>query len=131
VTILVDTSALYALLDEDDANHRRAAARWPGVLDSPAVLTHAYVVIETSSLVLRRLGARAARQLHDGLLPAVRVRMVDESLHDRAIARWLSTERRSVSLVDVTSFELMDDLGIERAFAFDIAFECAGYNVVR
>ena len=32
MTVLIDTSALYALLDEDDANHVLAVRRWSRLL---------------------------------------------------------------------------------------------------
>lgn len=126
--IFVDTSALYALLDEDDDNHVAAAALWQGSLLGAEPVTHAYVLVETSALVQRRLGHAAVRQLHRGLLPAVHQLPVDWPTHQRAVARWLAASRRGLSLVDVTSFVVMEDLGIDRAFAFDGDFARAGFG---
>lgn len=130
MTVLVDTSALLAVLDEDDDAHDPAAAAWPDLLDTEPLLTHAYVVVETSALVQRRMGMAAVEQLHGQLLPAVDVRPVERGQHDRAIARWREAARRSPSLVDVTSFVVMEDAGLTRAFAFDADFAAAGFEVV-
>lgn len=130
MTVLVDTSALFAVLDEDDPCHLRAASIWPELLDDVALLTHAYVVVETSALVQRRLGMDAVEQLHGHLLPAIDVRPMTLGQHDRAVARWRAAARRGLSLVDVTSFVVMEDAGIDRVFAFDDDFTHAGFEVI-
>lgn len=128
MTVFVDTSALYALLDEDDGNHERAVSAWVDLLDRDRPVTHAYVVVETSALVQRRLGMQAAAQLHRALLPATRVFPVGAEIHARAVERWLTAGRRALSLVDVTSFVVMESLGITRAFAYDQDFRAAGFD---
>ena len=82
MSVLVDTSALYALLDEDDVNHGSAVRGWTHLLATELPTTHNYVVVETSALVQRRLGMAAVERLHRGLLPVVRVTMVDTSTHE-------------------------------------------------
>ena len=129
MTVLVDTSALYALLDEDDANHVLAVRRWKRLLAAELPTAHAYVVVETSALVQRRLGMVAVERLHRGLLPVVRVTMVDASTHLRAVERWLTQGLRRLSLVDVTSFVVMRDQGLDRVFAFDEDFAREGFTV--
>jgi predicted nucleic acid-binding protein len=52
---------------------------------------------------------------------------VDESLHQRAVAAWSAARRRGLSLVDCAGFELMRDLGVGTALAFDRHFEEQGY----
>lgn len=131
MSVLVDTSHFYALLDEDDVNHRVAAQAWPRALDNERLVTHAYVVIETSALLQRSLGIAAAAHLHRALLPAVTEVAVDGRLHARAVERWLAAETRALSLVDVTSFVLMEDLGSVSALAFDRDFEAAGFSLWR
>jgi len=131
VTIFVDTSALYALLDEDDRNHRKAADLWAATVPTAYLATHAYVVIETSALVQRRLGMGAVGQLHDGLLAAVETAPIDLTTHHVAVTRWLGSGVRHLSLVDVTSFVFMSQAGIDRALAFDDDFIDAGFELVR
>jgi predicted nucleic acid-binding protein len=126
----VDTSALYALLDEDDQNHLAAAA-WLTTADPAEVLvTHSYVVVEAAALVQRRLGAAAVRTLFDAFIPAMSIMYVDEVLHSRAVAAFLAGLRRHVSFVDWVSFQLMRDAGLDRAFAFDSDFAREGFVAV-
>lgn len=126
----VDTSALYALLDEDDHNHRSAAA-WFATADAvDALVSHSYVVVETAALVQRRLGAAAVRTLFDAFIPAMSIVYVDDVLHGRAVAAYLAGLRRHVSFVDWVSFQLMRDAGLDRAFAFDSDFARERFAVV-
>ena len=129
MTVFVDTSALYALVDEDDVNHETSAAVWDTLLDAERLLTHTYVVVEISALLQHRLGMGAAEQLHAALLPVVQVRAVDRGTHDRAVTRWRQQARRELSLVDVTSFVVMEDLAIRSAFAFDDDFTAEGFHL--
>lgn len=72
--VFVDTSALYALLDRDDAHHPEAARTFQDLLAQRVrLLTHAYVVVESLALVQRRLGMEAAKALALDLLGVVRV----------------------------------------------------------
>lgn len=129
MSVFVDTSALYAVLDRDDANHEAAATAYESLLDRTTLLTHSYVVVETSALVQRRLGMEAVRVLSDDVLPALEVAFVDESLHRAAVGAMLAAGNRDVSLVDWTSFELMRRLGVGEAFAFDEDFAQQGFEL--
>lgn len=130
MAVLVDTSALYAVLDRDDACHRAAAEAFGALLVDSQLVTHSYVVVETTALVQRRLGVDAVRALTDDLLPAFEIVFVDESLHAAAVAALLAAGSREVSLVDWTSFELMRRRGMVEAFAFDDDFARQGFTLV-
>lgn len=133
--VFVDTSALYAVLDGDDARHAQAATHWSELLDGTvdgrrAVITHSAVVVETTALVQRRLGMPAVRALHDDVLPVLTVHWIEAELHARAVSALLAAARRDVSLVDWMSFELMRERGIEEAFAYDDDFEAQGFTLI-
>lgn len=130
MTVFVDTSALYALLDEDDQNHRLAAALWAELVPGEDLLTHAYVVVETSALVQRRLGMAAVDQLHDGLLAPVRVLTIDDRTHRLAVTQWRSGGLRGISLVDAISFVVMAESEVDLALAFDEDFTRSGFRLV-
>jgi predicted nucleic acid-binding protein len=126
VTVLVDTSALYALLARDDQNHEAAATAFAGLRQRGPLVTHNYVVVETVALVQHRFGLSAVRTLLD-LLGPIEVIWVDEETHRAALAALLAAPRRRLSLVDRVSFEVMHERGITQAFAFDPDFAQEGF----
>jgi uncharacterized protein len=129
--ILVDTAALYALVDAADPNHRRATAAMQDLrVAGEPLLTHEYVVVETTALLQRRLGLESVRRLVDDLLPLVEIAWVDEPLHAEARAALLAAGRRTVSLVDWVSFLVMRRHGVRRAFTFDQDFAVEGFEVL-
>ena len=129
MSVFVDTSAVYALLDADDANHVRARQAFEGLRDVE-LRTHAYVVVESLALVSRRLGMVAADDLIDRLLPVIEVVPVDAPLHSLALTAFREAGSPGISFVDRTSFAYMRLRGIETAFTFDADFARAGFQVV-
>jgi len=128
VSVIVDTSALFALLDRRDAHHEAAVAFWTDP-DDEDLVTHAYVVIESVALVRSRLGPAAVGALMDSLLPALRVEMVDRPLHEASLADF----RRiggGTSLVDRVTIAFAARHAIGRAFAFDADLAAAGLLAV-
>lgn len=130
MTVFVDTSALFAVLDRNDGEHSRAGATFRSLLAVDRLVTHSYIVVETEALARARLGIAASRVLVEGVLPAIETIWVDESLHRAAVAALLSAARRRLSLVDCVSFEVMRRERIDRAFTFDRDFETVGLLVV-
>jgi predicted nucleic acid-binding protein len=128
VTAFVDTSAWLAILDADDQHHEEARDCWLGALErDEQLLTSSYVVVETMAVVQRRLGIEAVRVVALDLMPAVSVEWVGPEDHEAAVAALLTAGRRTLSLVDCVSFELMRRLGISTAFTFDKHFSEQGF----
>ena len=130
MSVFVDTSALFTLVDADSPDHQAATEEWSRLQDDGSRLrTHNYVVLETASLLQRRLGMDAAARFHRHLLPVLSVRFVDGNLHTLATTSLLAADRRKVSLVDWTSFEMMRDEHLTDAFAFDRHFAEQGFTL--
>lgn len=130
MTAFADTSALYALVDADDTYHDRAHDLWHTLAVDDVVVTTQLVVVETTALVQRRLGHEAAAELHRAVLAGTDVLALDEGQFGRAVERWAAHGRRRLSLVDVTSFVVMEDRGIDVAFAIDDDFRTAGFDTL-
>ncbi|MFH0751032.1 MAG: PIN domain-containing protein [Chloroflexota bacterium] len=124
MSVVVDTSALFALLDRCDAHHASAVAFWTDP-DDEDLVTHAYVVVESVALVRTRLGAAAVVALVDDLLPAIRVEMVDRPLHNGCLAD-MRRIGGGTSLVDRVTLAFAARHGIARAFAYDTDLAVAG-----
>lgn len=129
--VFLDTSALYAVFDSDDAEHVRAAKGWEQILhaDVPLYTTN-YVLVELIALLQRRLGMDAVEALHEFVLPWISTIWVDESLHREAVTALRVAARRDLSLVDCVSFTVMRRLGLRRAFATDRHFCRQGFDLV-
>lgn len=129
MTVLVDTSAFYALLSESDQRHGRARAVWSRLREEKErLVTTNYVLLETVALIGRRLGIDALRVFQRDLVPVSETVWVHSELHHRAVAALLTAGIRDLSLVDIVSFEVMREMGLEQAFAFDQHFTQQGFT---
>jgi uncharacterized protein len=130
-TVFVDTSALVALLNQDDDVHDRAAAAFAHLRARQAMLlTTSYVLVETYALLGRRLGVDAVQSFRADFAPLMRVVWVDEQLHDAGLDILAERGRRQWSLVDAVSFVTMREHGVDEAFAFDQHFGQEGFATV-
>jgi predicted nucleic acid-binding protein len=126
VIVFVDTSALIALVDEDDLHHVEAAAQFRWLARNATLVTHNYVQVETLAVAARNLGRGAVIRLADSIFPMLRVVWVDEQTHAAALAVYRSGGR--ASLVDRVSFAVMRSSSLEIAFAFDSDFAVEGFG---
>jgi predicted nucleic acid-binding protein len=121
--VFVDTGAFYAVADESDEHHAAAVATFTARGMAGDLVTSDYVFVETWMLVRARLGRQAALHWWDAMrLGVVRTLGVtsDDLVRARVIARdW---DDQDFSLVDCTSFALMERAHITAAFAFDRHF---------
>jgi predicted nucleic acid-binding protein len=126
--VLVDTSAIYALLDRDDANHRAARAaleRLRKRRDEPFLTS--FVLAECHALLLARLGPDIARRWLVTLAwPVERTTAEDEEA-----AREIITNHsdKSYSFTDAASFAVMRRLRVPRALAYDRHFSQFGIEL--
>ena len=129
MTVFVDTSALFALLDAEDAGHAAAFPAWSsGIDDCAGFVTTNYVLVETISLVQRLLGIDAVRILIDEMLPMIDTLWVTDADHTAALNALLTAGRRQLSLVDCVSFTIMRRLGIREYLGLDPHFEEQGFT---
>lgn len=127
-TVLIDTSALYAILDADDANHSRAKRTWIELVESDAAIVCTnYILVESFALIQRRLERKALDVFHESIMPILHVEWVDEKIHLEASAVFFKSSKKSASLVDCSSFAVMKKLEIDTAFAFDAHFKREGF----
>ncbi|MBI2170114.1 MAG: PIN domain-containing protein [Actinobacteria bacterium] len=130
MTVLVDTSAVVAALLVDDPNHEAAREHFERLLDDvEELVSHSHAVVETIAVLQRKSGLPAVHDYVLGIEPTIDVVWVDEQRHRRGLAALLTGSRR-ISLVDHISFQLMRDLGIDTAFAFDGDFRGEGFTVI-
>jgi predicted nucleic acid-binding protein len=120
MSLFVDTSIWFAAADSTDMDNARAKA----ILKAgEALVTTDHVLIETWTLLHHRLQPNAAERFWEGLRRGVGA-IEPVSLADLEAA-WqigLSWRDQDFSIVDRTSFAVMQRLGIERAASLDDHF---------
>jgi predicted nucleic acid-binding protein len=128
MNILIDTSAFFAILDRDDANHQKAKISWRRILEQDCVMiTTNYIIVECFALVQSRLGMEAVMAFQDDIVPLLNMEFVDSATHKAGVSAMLAASRRRLSLVDCVSFEVARNLGIKNIFAFDPHFAEQGF----
>ena len=131
MSVYIDTSAFYALLDANDQNHSNAGSCWINMLQNAEhLVTCNYVVVETSTLIRSRSGLKLMRRFHEEAVPLLSVVWVDEHLHDEGVLTVLAANKRNLSVVDCVSFAVMRRLGIKRVFTFDSHFKEQGFECI-
>lgn len=129
--IFVDTSAFFALLDRDDANHKKAKEVWNKALSPENVLiTTNYILVESFALIQHRLGMDAVMGFQEDILPIINIEWITSGVHRSGVSALLAASRRKLSLVDCISFEIMRNSGIKTIFAFDSHFEEQGFHCI-
>lgn len=129
MNIFVDTSAFYALLDRDDAQHKKAKQAWAELLKPETnLVTSNYVLIESFALIQSRLGMEALKGFQNDLLPLIHVEFIGEAEHARGVSALMAASKKSLSLVDCASFEVIRRLGLTQVFCFDPHFSDQGFS---
>lgn len=128
--IFLDTSAIYALADRADANHRRALSLFAAALDAgERLLTHNYVVVESLALLQHRLGLASALTFA-GDAAKFEIEWITSGVHEQAVQRLAASRRRRLSFVDAASFVVMQSREIDIALAFDPHFAEEGFRLM-
>ncbi len=120
MSLFVDSSAFYAAVDDDDSLSNRSRELLSA--DEP-ILTSDHVLVECWLLLQRRLGARVADEFWAGIRSGgVAIEQVTPTDLDAAWRIGEAFPDQSFSIVDRTSFAVMERLGVHRAIAFDDDF---------
>lgn len=128
--IVVDTSALFAVVDAHDDMHAAAigAAAELAESDAPLAISN-YAVAEVLSLVSRRLGRETARVVQRNAIAPADVLWTSPLEHAAAVELFLESGR-SLSFVDCATMAVMRARGLRTIFTFDDDFARAGFDVV-
>ncbi len=119
MSLFVDTSAWYAAADRDDRSHERAKA----ILSSnePLVTTD-HILIESWMLIRHRIGRSEAIIFGSRLSHVAQVESVLAADLQNALGIIDEWSDQDFSIVDCTSFSVMQRLGLRRVASFDSDF---------
>lgn len=120
MSLFVDTSAFFAAVSSADRNHRRAVEILRGRTD---LVTTDHVLVESWLLIRHRAGRPAADRFWATLRAGAAV-IEPVGPHDleAAFAIGEMFPDQDFSIVDRTSFAVMERLGIRRVASFDDDF---------
>ena len=126
MSLFVDTSAWYAAADAGDRSHSRAKKI---LSNGESLVTTDHVLAETWILLRHRIGRQAAERFWDGLRAGV-AQIEPVGTADLEIAYEIGRRfpDQDFSIIDRTSFAVMQRLGIVRAASFDDDFAVFRYG---
>jgi predicted nucleic acid-binding protein len=131
MSIFIDTSAFFAILDSGDKFHKESKNTFLMLIGDKEIFHSSnYVIIETIVLIQTRLGLDALRAFQDDVVPIINIHWVDEGIHNIAVSSLLIAHRKNISFIDYTSFELMRLLGLKKVFTFDKHFEEQNFKLL-
>ncbi len=130
--LFVDTSAYFALTDRSDENHEAAVRIIHQLIrERTELLTTNYIVAETHTLLLNRIGYKTALQVIEELYKSqTRIYRVREAEERKALEIVRKYTDKEFSLVDAMSFATMERLHLTQAFAFDHHFAQYGFSLL-
>lgn len=132
--IFIDTSAFYAMEVQTDTNHNTASRVKADIAKNKYGLlcTTNYIINETLTLFRFKVGHKEtiafwAKVRKSKSLKIIRI---DEAIEDSAWNIFKNHEDKELSFTDCTSFAVMKELAIEKAFAFDQHFSKMGFETL-
>jgi predicted nucleic acid-binding protein len=128
--IFLDTGYFIALFTPDDRLHDRATA-WSFQLNEPQLVTE-YVLWEGVNKFSKPKDRPSAHALVEKVQSALNCELIYASPELFATGMKLHRDRpdKERSLTDCISFHVMRERGLDRALAYDIHFEQAGFEAL-
>jgi len=126
VSLFVDTSAWYAAADQSDSNNARAKEL---LRAGERLLTTDHILLETWTLIRQRIHRAAAEAFWEGLRRGVaEVELVGSADLEVAWQLGRRFDDQDFSIIDRTSFAVMQRVGVERVVSFDAHFAVYRYG---
>ncbi len=123
MSILVDTGAWYAVADGSDRHHDTARRFYAEHAGRTPLVTTDLILAETWTLLTSHLGRQAGltfwETLRETRTPILTAEQTDLEAAWRIVQAYPD---QSFSLVDSTTFAIMERFGISEAFSFDSHF---------
>ena len=131
MSIFVDTSVFLAVLAEGDNNNKIAAETLATLVENgEQLITTNYILVESYALIQRRMGMIAIRDFQNQILPSLTLVWINAEEHQQATQQFLSENRRNLSFVDCSSFDMIQKSKVDKVFTFDSHFAEQGFEVI-
>jgi len=131
--VFVDTSGWVALFVDNDQNHKKAVSIFEDIKSLKSLIyTSDYIIDETITTIMARGNHKQSVSAGEALFTSKIIKIIHVSA-DYLQAAWELYQKykdKSFSFTDVTSFVIMNNLGIRKAFGFDREFLQAGIELI-
>ena len=128
--VLVDTSAILAIVSETDRFHDSAIEIYRDLLDSgDTLLTNSYVLVESSALIHRRLGFEPLREFIRSIQGVWEILWIDRITHEEIWKRMENRGGTQLSFVDWSVIVSAENIR-SSIFTFDSDFALEGLTVI-
>jgi predicted nucleic acid-binding protein len=131
--VFVDTVAWLALVNKSEDLHDAARVVRNQLVQQKAMLiTTDYVIVEIANSLARLPLRSVAQKLIDFIRTSetVEVVTITAEIHDKAWELFCSHDDKEWGLTDCTSFVVMREMRLNRAFTADRHFEQAGFTLL-
>lgn len=134
MSVFVDASAFYALLNKKDRLHQEALSISQALAKTnQTLITSNYTLAEAYTVIRSKLGFQtAAAFVAEIRRGGIQVAWIDNKIHNRGLEIFLEKEEpKDLSFFDCVDLALMESLGIEKAFSFDRHFKALGISLLK
>lgn len=130
--LFIDTTAFMALYDRSDRYHASTIRYWRSLREKRVKLwTSEYILDETLTLIRKRVGHGEAVAFGNSIRTGkTDVLEVTRDIRDTAWEIFVRYSDKDFSFTDCTSFALMRQIAVKKAFSFDRHFAQFGLEVV-
>ena len=131
--IYIDTSALIALSDMKDKNHKGAVLYFKTAVKRGVLFVLGkHVLIEYIDGVAKRIDKKKAIQELNSIIESKLLLIEWENKRDwaRAIEYFKRYEDQKIDLTDCLSFSIMERMNIDTTFTFDSDFQTHGFRML-
>jgi predicted nucleic acid-binding protein len=122
--VLVDSDAWVGIFSGKDAHHKEANRIFDILIKQGIeIFTTTAIEGEAATVLSHKEGYRVANDfIHSLDASQIPIVHIDEQLHNRAMEKFLDTNRRGTSYVDLTNVAVMERYNIEKIFSFDKSY---------
>ncbi|MCE5329083.1 PIN domain-containing protein [bacterium] len=130
--LFIDSSAFFALLDKNDTCHEKSLKFFNEIKENFYPFTSDFILSESFTLIRRKLGIGIATKLGEVVFSSniLKIFYIDENLILESYDLFKKYEDWQFSFTDCSSFIVMKNFRISKAFCFDEHFVNMGFKSV-
>jgi len=131
MTIFVDTSAFVALNVSTDSQYDKAVDLVDRFREKqPKYITSNYIIAEAITIISQKASHQRAIRFYEEDLNNILIIRISPETEIEAFETFKKLTSKNVSFVDCTSFALMREMNIKKAFSFDTHFKQQGFKLL-